>query len=204
MVLTENNESSAVIESQPQESRKSHSIKLEDDEIAILEDMMKLPEFEDFELSRRNMLRYVIKNFKKHHDSLHDQQHEMTQLKKGLTELRNYFDLDAIRVKDLIMMLVTNKKGEILELLQSKKPRNIRSLEDAEKEGRAICQVLGGEVNGNGECVYTAYKVTPSGKAIDFPVTVKIEDLTELNVKDQYLPSKSEYEQVKLKTSGIV
>jgi hypothetical protein len=105
----------------------------------------------------------------------------------------------AAQVRGLALIFKTVRPAGVVSVEEPNKrgPKPTKQT-DEEKEagGMAICEALGGVIEGN-SCTYRKYEITAAGRPVDFEVSIPIKSLTQAEVDGQYSPSQDKWQRAK-------
>lgn len=168
---------------------KRRVVALEVEEIAAVERALNSAIAKRFSMNARDVIRYALIHCDELFASLEQRETEITEIKRGLKAV-------ILRVDEAMELFEDVTK----ETRGRPKRRSNAKLTDEEKteEGRLICEELEGIIQGN-MCFYKKREITPTNTPAEYEVGLPLNTLTEQTVKEQYFPSREEYEALVVK-----
>lgn len=150
---------------------KKWSLELSAEEDRVLNEAKETSPYKEIGASKRQVLRMAILSFGAEKSAL-------VQMKDTL-----------LRIDRTIAGALARKPGAKESAPTEKEPRKNARMTDEDKDdvGRSICSMLGGTVAGR-SCSYMRYEVMPTGRAVEYNVSMPLASLSEADVAKQYDP----------------
>lgn len=168
---------------------KRRVVTLAQDEIDAVNSVLETKTAKRFNMNARDVIRYVLVHCGEQFRVLDNSEADTAKIARSMRAIEDGV-LNAMKVfEDLMLRGGSGRK--------SGAPRaNAKLTEDEEMErGLLICEQLGG-VRQSHMCFYKKFEVTPAMTVAETEVGLPLATLSEQNLKDQYFPSKEEYERV--------
>ncbi len=163
-------------------SSKRFTLSITEDEEAVIERVIATSDLAGLGADRNTMIRFILRR----HEKLQQRVVELEAEKVSLIQT-------ALTTRASSTTVVKQAPAPKLSYLEKKEQKE----KEAREEGVAICNELGGRVEGE-ICVFKKYEVTAGGLAFEGVASEQLVALPGLDwVNKQYDPSKEAYEAAK-------
>lgn len=150
-----------------------------DEETQALDTIAKMEPFATLGSSRRAIVRFVLLTYAQTGGMV-----EAPATKSDIAEL-------AFLLRGLTF--ISKAAGKEKPAVKPPRANAAVSLDDKIAAGSAVCDALGGAVNGT-SCTYKKYEVMATGRPVSFDVSEPLASLTEATITQQFDPSREAYE----------